>query len=806
MMENLLQDLRYGFRMMGKNRMVTFTAIIALALGIGANTAIFSLVNAMVLRPLPYENPERIVLLAYSSREASPANFLDWRSQSQTVENISAINFWNANLSNVSEPERLQGFQVSPSLFSLLGVKAVQGRTFLPEEEQPGKENVILISHGLWQRRFGLDPNVVGKTVSLNAKSYTVVGIMPADFQFYRPADVWAPLSFTPQDAARRAPGNLIVAGGLKPNVTLPQAQAEMTTISRRLEIQYPETNTGIAVNLVTLHDNIVGSMRPALLILLVAVLFVLLIACANVANLLLARAGERQKEMAVRIAVGASRWRVVRQLLTESVLLGLVGGTLGLLLAMWGIKILVAGIPQGSLSALLPAGGIGIDYRVLLFTLFISVLTSVVFGLAPALQISKPHLNETLKEGGRGNAGSFGRSRLRSLLVVSEVSLSLVLLIGAGLMINSFRRLLDTDPGFKPANVLTMQVSLLQAKYTDDNQVNNFFKQTLEQVKNLPGIQSVGATSNLPLGGSNKVRAFEAEGRAAPAPGQETPSSNYRIVSPDYFKALNIPLVSGRPLADTDTMDAPPVVLVNSTFANRYWPNGEAVGKRIRRFSAPGQPPLPWMQIIGVVGDIRHNGLAVPPSSEMYVPFTQGASRDLTLVMNTGPDPKGLASIVRAEINRVDKDQPVYNVKTMDEVISESAFLNRFSMSLLGIFAALALILAAVGIYSVMSYSVIQRSHEIGIRMALGASPLDVLKLIIRQGIGLTLAGVVIGVVVALGLTRFLSSLLVGVNSSDLKTFAGTALLLVIVAFIASYFPARRATRIDPSVALRYD
>jgi putative ABC transport system permease protein len=802
-MEKLMQDVGYGLRRLWKNPAITLASVFALALGIGANTAIFSLVNALVLRPLPFENPDRIILLAYDQAEASPANFLDWKAQSQTLENISAISFWSANLTGGSEPERLQGFQTSASLFPMLGVKPVLGRTFLPDEEQPGKDNVVVISHGLWNRAFAANPNIVGQTISLNARNYTVVGVMPADFQYYRPAEIWSPLALTPEEAKRRAPGNLIVAGRLKPNVTLQQAQAQMTTVARQLEQQYPQTNTGINIRLQPLHEYLMGPMRPALVVLLAAVIFVLMIACANVANLLLARAAARQKEIAIRLALGAGRFRIIRQLLTESVLLGLLGGVVGLVLAYWGLRFLNASIPPtaGFLSQL---NGIKLDTNVLVFTFLISMLTGIIFGLAPALQTSKPVLNETLKEGGRGSSGGRHSARLRSVLVISEVALALVLLVCASLMVTSFFRLLNVDLGFNAKNVLTMQTSLLQARYPADAQVNAFYKRAIDQIRNLPGVEYAGATSNLPLGGTNKVRGLEVDGGPAPPPGQVA-FANYRMISADYFKAMGIPLVKGRYFTDQDSENAQPVVIINDALAKRYFANVDPLTKQLRRQNPQtNAPPFPWMQVVGVVENIRHAGLSEGARPEMYVPFSQNPSRDMTFVVRTHSDPKSLSSTAREQIYSIDKDQPVYNIKNMEEIVAGSAYLNRFSMSLLGIFAAVALILASIGIYSLIAYSVTQRTHEIGIRMALGARPRDVLILFVKQGMVLALIGIVIGALGAFGATRFLSSLLFGVSTSDITTFAVSALVLALVVLAASSVPARKATKVDPMIAFR--
>jgi putative ABC transport system permease protein len=805
-MKGFMQDLRYGLRVLRKSPIVTATAIIALALGIGANTAIFSVVNAIIIRPLPYPNAEELVMLGYSRAEASPANYLDWRNRSKSFQGMAALSFWNANLSGDGEPERLQSFLVSPDLFPLLGAKPVLGRTFTPQEQEPGNEKVVMLSHGLWQRRFGSDPGVIKRDVNINGQNYTVVGVMPPGFQFYRPSELWAPLAFTPQEAARRAPGNLIVVGRLKTDVPLQQAQAEMTTISRALAQEHPQTNTGITVNMITLHESVTGGARQALLVLLAAVAFVLLISCANVASLLLARASTRRKEMAIRVALGAGRYRIVRQLLTESVMLSVLGGALGLLLALWLIRILVATLPSTSANFVPRSSEIGIDGPVLLFTLLISVVTGLVFGLAPALQTSKPDVNDTLKQSGRSGGGAAMGRRLRGLLVVLEVAMSLVLLIGAGLMIKSFMRLLDVNPGFNPKNVLTMQTSLLESRYSADPQVSAFYKQALEKLKALPGVEAVGATSHLPLGGSNRMRVFEILGAPPPPPGQGGMGAGYRITTPDYYRALGIPLMKGRVFTEQDDERSPGVALVNDAMARRYFNGEDPVGKQIRRASPPGQPALPWLEVVGVVGDIRHSSVDAAPGPEVYVPLLQNPSRDMTLVMRTGADPNDLIASAREQILSIDKDQPVFNAKAMEQLVDESVSLSRFSMYLIGLFAALALILAAVGIYSVMSYTVSQRTHEIGIRMALGAQPSDVLKMVLKQGMVLTLVGVLGGLFLAFAVMRFISSQLYGVGANDLTIFGLTALLLAVVAVLSSFFPARKATKVDPLIALRYE
>ncbi len=800
-MKTVLQDLRYGVRMLWKNPGFTAVAVVALALGVAANTTIFSVVNTLVLRPLPYQNSDQLVMLAGSGNEASPADFFDWKSQNKVFERVAAIGFWDANLGAIERPERLQGFRVSADLFPMLGVQPAMGRAFLPEEEQPGKDAVVIVSHGLWQRVFNSDPNLIGKTLTVNGRNRMVVGIMPPSFQFYRNADAWSPLVFDAEGARVRLSHYLIVAGRLKPDVTLAQAQAEMTTIARRLEQQYPETNSGRTVKLVGMHENLVGSIRPALLVLLGAVGFVLLIACANVANLLLARSAARQKEVAVRVALGAGRFRIIRQLLTESALLAGLGGTIGLLLALWGVELLVANIPQTIVAGVPLMKDIGIDTTALGFTLIVTVLTGIVFGLAPALQISKPDLNEVLKEGGRSGTGSRQSSRLRSLLVVSEIALSLVLLIGAGLMIRSFVELMNVPPGFNSENILTMQIALPTAKYGDNQKVAAFYTQTVERIKSLPGVVSVGATSNLPFGGSDQTTGIIVEGRPAPPPGQE-PEVSYRAISPDYFHTMGIAMLKGRSFTEQDKSDAPGAVIINETMARRlFGADEEAVGKRLRN-----NEDATVREIVGMVRDVRHAGLSAELKSEMFGPHQQDPLRSMTLVIRTASDPASFAPAVRRELQAIDPDQPVYNVRSMEQVISESVYLSRFSMFLLAIFAALAVVLAAVGIYGVMAYAVAQRTHELGIRMALGAQSRDIFNLVVGQGMLLTLAGIGIGLVAAFALTRAMASLLYGVSATDLVTFAGVSLLLSLIALLACYIPARRAMRVDPMTALRYE
>jgi putative ABC transport system permease protein len=815
-METLFQDLRYAFRMLLKRPGFTAVAVLALALGIGANSAIFSVVNGVVLRALPYKDPEGLMMVwsllqaPAGSQEfpVSAADFTDWRDQNQVFEQIAAFHSQPFNITGAGEPEFLGGVRASANLFSLLGIEAKLGRTFLPEEDQPGAGHVVIISHGLWERRFGSDPNIIGQKLTLNDEPYTVVGVMPpgfqfprkgempAGYQFPRQADLYTPLAWTPNQIGNRGREFLAVIARLKPGVTVAQASADMDGIAERLKQQYPQFNANKEVVIVPLHQQVVSKVRTALLVLLGAVGFVLLIACANVANLLLARAASRQKEIAIRTALGASRSRVIRQLLTESMLLSLTGGTLGLLLSMWGVDLLTAISPAN-----LPrVDTISVDVRVFAFTLAVSLLTGIIFGLVPAIQASKPDVNEALKEGGR--ASSVGHNRFRSVLVVSEVALSLVLLIGAGLMIRSFVHLLNSSPGLKPENVLTLDVGLPRTKYTGPQQAA-FFQQVIERLKSLPGVQSAGAVYPLPLSGAEEGMGFGIAGRAALAPG-EVYSAGPRWVSPDYFNVMGISLLRGRELTERDGSDSPRVVVINEAMAARYFPDEEPIGRRVA-FDQVNKAPN-WREIVGVVGDVKHLALDSDPKPEMYFPFTQFPSFFMTLVVRTSGDPLNLVAAARSEVLAVKNDQPISNVHTMEELLSNSVAQRRFNMLLLSIFAGVALLLAAVGIYGVMSYSVAQRTHELGVRMALGAQTSHVLALVVKQGMTLALAGVGIGLAAAFALTRILASLLYGVSATDPLTFSVIALLLASVALLACYLPARRATKVDPMIALRYE
>ena len=807
-METFLQDMRYALRTLLKRPAFTVIVVLALALGIGANTAIFSVVNAILLRPLPYKNPDRIVMVWMDNHKLgvdqdwhSYPNYSDYRDQSSTFEDVAAFNDRSFNLTGTGDPVRVVGAWTTANLFQVLGVDPILGRAFSGEEETPGKDLVAVLSYGLWQRRFGSDPNVIGQPISLNGVDRTIVGVMPPTFRFpEKTTELWIPLAAGPQLKQARGSFWLKAVGRLKPGVTLQQARADMGAIASHLVEQFPGIMANYGVNLVPLHEQVTGNVRTALLVLLAAVAFVLLIACANVANLLLARAASREREIAIRTALGASRRRIVQQLLTESALLGLLGGVVGLILAIWGLDALKALSP-----ATIPRlDQIGVDGRVLGFTFAMSLLTGFIFGLVPALQASKPDLNETLKEGGRGATGGARGRRIRGSLVVSEIALSLVLLIGAGLLIKSFIHLQRFDLGFNPNNLLTMRVQLPGSKYRENKQVVNFFDQLLPRMESVPGVQGVGGISEMFLTDTPNSTGFTIEGRPvqSAADSIEVPIDS---VTTNYFQAMGIPLLKGRVFDERDQIDAPLVVIINKTFAEQFFTGEDPIGKRFMYGQPDGANP-PWMTIVGVVGDMRRTGFDRAVRPETFLPEKQQPDNRLTLVARTAGDPASFAGALRDAVWSVDKDQAVYDIKTMDSTLAEMTSQRRFNMLLLGLFAAVALVLASVGIYGVMSYSVAQRTHEIGIRIALGADRRDVLRLIVGQAMGLALVGIGAGLVAAFSLTRLMASLLYGVSATDPAIFTMIAVILTGVALGASFIPARRALKVDPMIALRYE
>ncbi|HEV3470215.1 MAG TPA: ABC transporter permease [Pyrinomonadaceae bacterium] len=812
MIETLLQDIRYGARVLAKHKGFTAIAVVTLALGIGANTAIFSVVNDLLLRPLPYRDAERLVMLWEVSPEGrrqnttSRANFREWREQAASFEGVAAFSDQRQTLTGVGDPEEVSVQLASPELFRVLGVEPMLGRGMTQEGERPAAPEVVL-SHGFWQRRFGGDPSVVGRGLTLNGMACTVVGVMPPGFQWHirqrsgtgRPAEIWWALPMPTQGEGALRGRFLSVVARLKPGVTYEQAAAEMKTIHARLEQDSP-FNKGYGAEVIPLREQFVGNVRPALLVLLGAVGFVLLIACANVANLMLSRAAAREKEIALRTALGASRVRVVRQLLTESLLLALLGSALGLALAWWGIGALVAISPRD----LVNLQGVGINLTVLGWTLGLSLLTGVIFGIAPALEATRLNLNDALKEGGKGSGGQGARAgRLRGAFVVAEVALALVLLVSAGLLVKSFARLQKIDTGFETENVLTMVVRLPDAKYREDPQVVNFFRQATERVRALPGVREAGVVNFLPLyGGLGSATGFTIEGRPAPPPGEE-PGTNVRVADAGYFRAMGIPLLRGRAFTDVEASEPKRVVVISESLARQHFPGEDPLGKRIS--VAMFDQPTPT-EIVGVVGDVRYDSLTDEAEPTVYFAHPDLTYSFMTLVVRTAGDPAAMAPAVRREVSAIDPDQPVSDVRTMRQVMAETVGRARFNTLLFGLFAGLATLLAAVGIFGVMNYSVTLRTRELGLRMALGAQPGRVLLLVLRQGLTLTLIGVGLGLAGALALTRVMSSLLYGVDAADPATYAAIVLLLAAVSAVACYIPARRATRIDPLTALRYE
>jgi putative ABC transport system permease protein len=809
MMTNLWYDIRHGFRVLFNNPGFAAVAVLALALGVGANSAIFSAINAVLLRPLPFKDPDRLVWVwetqpRLDKAPFTPADFLEYRAQNRSFESVATYFTQSLTLTGAGEPERLRGAIVTTDFFPTLGVGARLGRTFLPEEGEPGAKRVAVISDGFWRRRFGADPGAVGKDLTLNGVAFTVVGVMPPHLRY--PSDsteIWVnPLNVLPEmsvgstDDVRpnRNSHWLPMVARLKPGVSVEQAQADMGAIARRLGVEH---NSDHGVRVVSLHERVVGDVRLTLLVLLGAVGLVLLIACANVANLLLARATSRRKEFAIRAAHGARRARLVRQLLVESVVLALLGCALGLLLAYWGVSLLTPLLP----ADLPRLKEIGLDPRVLGMTLVVSVLSGLAFGIAPALRASRVNLSETLKEGNRTAAESIRRNLVRSLLVVCEVALSLVVLVGASLLIRSFQRLQSVAPGFNPEGLLTLQVSLPSVRYGTPAQQAAFFQQMTERLAALPGVQSVAVANDFPLEGDMQTSTPNVEGRRAPP--NEGLLSGLHSVSHDYFQAMGTTLLKGRAFTPADALGALRVAIINDTMAQRLFPNEDPLGKKIK-FS--DDPKVPWKEVVGVVADVKHEGLDAAPFMETYLPFPQTPWPIMAVSIRSKSDPLTLAAAARKAVSEVDPDQPVYDVKTMVQRMSELVAPRRLSMVLFTCFAAVALVLASVGVYGVMSYSVSRRTHELGIRLALGATAADVLRLIVGQGLLLTGAGVAVGLAAAFALSRLMSGLLYGVSATDPFTFVCVSLALIFVALLASYIPGRRATAVDPMVALRHE
>jgi putative ABC transport system permease protein len=812
--DEMFQDLRFGLQMMMKNPGFTFVAVITLALGIGANTAIFSVVNATLLRPLPYPQPEQLVLIqernkSLTSMSVSYPNFIDYREQNQVCERMAAFRWRGMDLTGGNEPERLIGLEVSAGFFETLGVSPIHGRTIRSEEDRDGAQPVVVIGHDLWARRSNSDPNLVGRGVTINGISHMVIGIMPPGFLFLGEAQLWTPLGLRARSMMDRGDHQELHAmARLKPGIQLDQARADLGAIARRLELQYKASNEGVGVNINSLTEDVVGYIRPTLRTLFGAVGLVLLIACANVANLLLARAAARRKEMAVRAALGAGRSRLIRQLLTESALMAAIGGALGIELAYWTVRLLkTTSFVSGSLPR---AEEINIDGRALLFTLALSLLTGIIFGLAPALQASRADVHEALKEGWTGAAGGFSSNRVRSLLVVVEIALAMVVLIGGGLMLQSFIRLMRIDPGFKPDDALVMDMALPPARYPAGESQTAFYQRLLERIGKLPGVQAAGLASPLPFSGRDSQSSAIQDG--APFARENIVLSDFYTVSPDYFQAMGVRLIKGRSFTERDTESAPLTIVVDEMTAQRFWPNQDPIGARMafEFILRENAPPLPrWREVIGVVGHVKHYGLTAESRQQIYVSYlqmphyNQGMLPQMSLILRA-PDDTSLISAARSEVLALDRNLPVYNVRTMDQALSNSVARTRLSMWLMGAFALTGLLLAASGIFGLVSYTVTQRRHEIGVRRALGAQSRDVLRLIVGRGMRLALVGVALGLVASFGLTRLISSLLVGIDATDPLTFGAVALLLLLVSLVAAFVPSRRATKVDPLVALR--
>jgi predicted permease len=807
--EQRLQDVFHGGRGLLRTPGFTAVAAITLALGLGASATIFSVVNAVLLRPLAYRDPDRLVTILHDGSDpVAVANYIDWRDQSRSFESMGAAQYWSPNITGIDSPEHIPALRVTQSLFPMLGIEPLLGRPFTAGEDQKGAEHEVILSYRLWQRRFNGDPKVLGKPLILDAESFTVIAVMPPEFKFApfwaTHAELWAPLAFG-ERVHERGGNSLRVFARLNRGVAQAEARAEIAAITGRLEQQYPGTNRRVVVT--PLKEKVVGNVETPLLVLLGAVGFVLLIACANVAHMLLARTSDRQKEIALRTALGASRGRVVAQFLTENLLLAALGASGGLLLAFWGTKALVAlspaNIPRVEMVA--------IDARVVLFLFGIAVLTAVLFGLAPAMQATAGNLSGALKEGGRGGSEGIRGNRLRSFLVASEFALAFMLLIGAGLTIRSFFALQSVNPGFNPHNVLSMVVSVAGSNESESNRREIFYRQLLRQVRKLPGVESAGGINHLPLAGDIWGWHFHIDGRPKPLPG-ESPRAVYRVVMPGYFETMRLPLRRGRVITQNDDARAPGVVIINRRAANQYWPGEDPIGKRITLDTDKDDSPA-WLTIIGVAANAKQSDWASEPDPEFYLAALQ--NRDflgdggshiayLTLVVRTVGNPADLASAVKRTVWSFDRNLPVSEVFTMDQVVADANAEPRFEMLLLGVFAAVALVLAAVGIYGVMSYSVARRTHEIGIRVSLGASRAEVLRMVVRQGMVQALAGTATGVAGALLLSKLMARMLYGVQPTDPVTFGGVAAVLSLVALLAACVPARKATRIDPMVALR--
>jgi len=809
-MNEFYQDFRFAVRMVGKNPGFSLVVILALALGIGANTAIFSVIDAVLLRSLPYPDPDRLVMiwgnfvgigLPKNQNWISAPEFVDIRQHSQCFSHVAAYAGSSFNIMAGNVPERIDGAVATADFFTTLGMQPHLGRLFGPGDDQPGNDDVVIIGHGLWQRRFGADPALLQRPITVNGRPYTVIGIAPAGFRFPEKAEMWTPLAFSTDALRSRGAHGYQVIARIKPELSPGQARADAQTVTDRIikdNRDYPYDKFQFHLILNPILEEMVGDLRTALWIIMASVGFVLLIACANVANLLLVRAGIRERELAIRTALGAGRWRLIRQLLTESTLLAFLGAALGLLWAHWSQGVLIR---IGSVSFPRIAAA-RLDMRVLGFTLLVAIITGLVFGIVPALHASRVP-PDALKEGGRGLTAGRGTQVLRRFLVAGEIALSLILLIGAGLLLKSFYRLRQVNPGFQPERVLTFRLSLPSSSYPESFQVTNFYREILRRIESLPGVTSAGAVSALPLSGSGSSGTTTVESRAV-APDNSSPEADWRAVTPGFFEALGIKLISGRDFSERDTEKSTPVAIIDETMARTYWPQEDAIGKRLKLGGQ--QSANPWMTVVGIVRHVRYASLEKQSRVEVYWPHAQRPYRGMSIALRTAVDPGSLRKAIQIEVSRMDANQPAYLIQTMDELLADSVARQRFSMLLLAVLAGIALALAGIGIYGVVSYAVAQRTHEMGVRIALGASRASVLRLVLSQSMSVAVVGVGLGVAGSLVLMRFLSTLLFDVQPRDPWTFTVVPLFLAVVAFIASYIPARRATRVDPMIALRYE
>ena len=814
-----MNDLRFALRILVKSPAFSIIAIATLALAIGATTAVLSLVNALLVRPLPYRAPQELVLLFQHFKAqnleripVSPPEFVDYQTRMRSFRNIGAFNYATFNLSGGDNPERIPGAVVTAGVFQTLGIEPIKGRAFRPEECQTGRDDVVILSARLWKRRFNSDPNIIGSKLLLDGRSFTVVGIMPERFdfplqlfnlgggQFAERAEIWQPLAFTEKQMKNRYSRGLGIIARLAPGISVSHAQAEVEMLNSQMRREHPDAysqDESFGGDVFALKELAIGGMRPTLLILLGAVFLVLMIACANLSTMLLARAAARDRETAIRVALGASRLRLLRQMLIESVLLAVSGAFAGVLLAIWGVDLLKS-IGAQTVPRLRE---VDLDFTVLFATLIISVATGIIVGIVPGLASAKPELTEALKEGGRGSTEGRRRNRLRNILVIAEVALALVLLTSAGLLMKSFVRLQNVSPGFDPHNVMTMEISLPKLKYNSNEAAVRFTDEAERRIAALPGVEAAAFTTILPLSGTNSDSSFAIEGRPN-SDSDPFPDEEYREVSSDYFRVLQTPLQKGRFFTKSDTATSPPVIIINQALAKKYWPNEEAVGKRIT-FGNPKKKDAVWVTIVGIVGDIKHRSLDEDAKPEMYVPWAQDPYSTGILAVRSKQDPRNLVSAIRREVHAIDPAQPIAHVRSLEDVIADSVAPRRLSVVLLGVFAGVAILLASVGIYGVMSFLVVQRTHEIGVRMALGAQRADVLRLVLFRALKLVVLGVIIGLTLALFSTRVLAALLYRVSAFDAPTFALVAFTLAVVALLASYIPARRATRADPMIAL---